>query len=101
LVVALGKTGSGTSSVPQAETSYVHKAVAGLIEAGLAFLESIAASTRNRQSTHADDTHQSWSELFSRDPKTNRPILSIPLPASVTEERLTDAVAGFLRALRG
>jgi superfamily II DNA or RNA helicase len=101
LVVALGKTGSGTSSVPRAETGYVQKGVAGLIEAGLAFLESIAASTRNRQSTHADDTHQSLSELFSRDPKTNRPILSIPLPASVTEERLTNAVAGFLRALRG
>jgi SNF2 family DNA or RNA helicase len=100
LAVAPGETGSGTSAVPAAGLSAFEKAAAGLIEAGLAFLESIAASAGNGQSAHLGDTQHPLSALFSREPRTNRPILSIPLPASVTEERLAEAVTGLLRTLR-
>jgi superfamily II DNA or RNA helicase len=100
VAVTPGEASSGTSAVPQAESGSIATAAAGLIEAGLAFLESIAISTGDGQSVHAGDMHHSLSELFSRDLRTNRPMLSIPLPDSVTEERLTRAVAGFLRAAR-
>lgn len=88
----------GEASSPAAGPSPLEKAAKGLIEAGLAFLESIAASAGNGQSTSASDMDR-LSALFSRDPRTNRQILSIPLPASVTAERVTEAVAGFLRGL--
>ena len=100
LAVALGEAASGTSAVPAAGLSAFEKAAAGLIEAGLAFIESIAVSAGNSQSAHHGDTQHPLSVLFSRDPRTNHPILSIPLPASVTEERLAAAVTGFLRGLR-
>jgi hypothetical protein len=38
--------------------------------------------------------------LVSRDAGANRPVLSIPLPESVTGERLSSVVAGLLNALR-
>jgi superfamily II DNA or RNA helicase len=94
--VAPGGTGSSISAIPDAGLGAFEKAAAGLIEAGLTFLELIAAGAGNQQSADVGDT----SSLFSRDPQTNRPILSIPLPVSVTEERLAQAVKGFLRALR-
>jgi hypothetical protein len=42
---------------------------------------------------------QFLSGLISRDPGTNRPMLSIPLPESLTEGRLTNAIAGLLGRL--
>jgi superfamily II DNA or RNA helicase len=97
LAVASGETGVG---VPQAEVSPFEKAAAGLVEACLAFLESIAASAGNGQSAHEGAIQHSLSALFSRDPRTSRPMLSFPLPESFTTERLTAAVTGFLRGLR-
>jgi hypothetical protein len=85
---------------PRAGLSAFERAAAGLIEAGLAFIESMAVSAGNSQSAHHGDTQHPLSGLFSRDPRTNHRILSIPLPASVTEERLAAAVTGFLRGLR-
>jgi superfamily II DNA or RNA helicase len=96
LAVSPGET---CVDLPQAGLGPLEKAAAGFIEAGLAFLESIAASTGNGRSDQCGDTHP-LSALFSRDPRTGRPILSIPMPASVTEERLAEAVTGFLRSLR-
>lgn len=98
--VAPAGMGSGISAVTEAGLGPFEKAAAGLIEAGLTFLESIAASAGNGQSAHLGDTQHPLSALLSRDPRTNRPMLSIPLPASVTEKRLAEAVTGFLRALR-
>jgi SNF2 family DNA or RNA helicase len=100
LAVAPGEAASGTSAVPGAGLSAFERAAAGLIEAGLAFIESMAVSAGNSQSAHHGDTQHPLSGLFSRDPRTNHRILSIPLPASVTEERLAAAVTGFLRGLR-
>jgi len=90
---------SAVSATPETRRGTFEKAAAGLIEAGLAFLESIAASGEDGRSPQAD-VRRSLSGLFSRDARTNRPVLSIPLPATVTEERLTAVVAGFMRALR-
>lgn len=103
LAVAPVETGSDTPAVPQQGPGLVEKAAAGLIEAGLAFLESIAANAGNGHAARAaetQDSQDSFSALFSRDPRTNRPILSIPLPVSVTQQRLTEAVANLLRIFR-
>jgi len=78
----------------------LEKAATGLIEAGLVFLESIAASAGNGEAADVSDTQHRLSALFSRDPRTNRQILSFPLPTSITQERLARAVTGLLRGLR-
>jgi hypothetical protein len=67
------------------------KAAAGLLEAGIKFFESITADR---------PLDQVLSGLIARDPGTNRPVLSIPLPESITEGRLTSAIAGLLGRLR-
>jgi SNF2 family DNA or RNA helicase len=67
------------------------KAAAGLLEAGIKFLESMTSDR---------PLDQVLSGLISRDPGTNRPVLSIPLPESITEGRLTSAIAGLLSRLR-
>jgi hypothetical protein len=36
--------------------------------------------------------------LFTHQPGTNRPVLSIPLPESITAERLAGALTGLLKA---
>jgi SNF2 family DNA or RNA helicase len=71
-----------------------------LIETGLRFLESLAAIV---QSTPAGTTAeqpigQRLSSLVSHDPNTGRKTLSIPLPQSIDEDRLTRAIAGVLSA---
>jgi hypothetical protein len=78
------------------------KAAAGLIEAGLAFLECIATGAGNEHGLESAATRapQMLSNLFSRDPQTNRSVLSIPLPESFTQERLMRAVAGFVHGLQ-
>jgi hypothetical protein len=76
-------------------------AAAGLIEAGVRFLESLAAETVGAASgvTPAHPIQHAVAGLFSQDPRTNRPVLSIPLPESITQDRLTKALAGLLGAL--
>jgi SNF2 family DNA or RNA helicase len=69
----------------------VGTAAAGLLEAGLKFLESMTSDR---------PLDQVLSGLISRAPGTNRPVLSIPLPESITEGRLTSAIAGLLSKLR-
>jgi hypothetical protein len=75
-------------------------AAAGLLEAGLRFLESMAAEPPAHPSEGAADypAQRAVTGWFTRDPHTNRPVLSIPLPESVTSERLAGALAGLLRA---
>lgn len=62
-------------------------AAAGLIDAGVKFMESIVSS---------GSAEAAVSSLFTRDAGTNRPVLSIPLPESVSQESLTKAIAGLL-----
>lgn len=99
-LAAPGGNGSGLAAATEAELGEFEKAAAGLIEAGVTFLESIAASAGNPPSVQGGGAQHPLSTLFSRDPRTNRPTLSIPLPASITEDRLAKVVGGLLRALR-
>jgi len=56
------------------------------------FLESLAAVTQNAPAG------EPFSSLVSLDPRTNRPVLSIPLPKSVDQNRLVRALSGVLGA---
>lgn len=47
----------------------------------------------------ADRQMPSLSGLFSRDDRTNRTSLSIPLPSSIDQERLTSAISGLITML--
>src|ERR1039458_3156807 len=68
------------------------QAAAGLIENGVRFLESLAAVAQSAP------TGEGLSSLLARDPRTNRPVLSIPLPQSVDESRLVRAISAFVSA---
>jgi hypothetical protein len=69
------------------------QAAAGLIETGVRFLESLAAVAQSAPAAGA------LSSLISRDPRTNAPVLSIPLPQSVDQSRLMRAVSALVSAL--
>jgi superfamily II DNA or RNA helicase/predicted nucleic acid-binding Zn finger protein len=76
-------------------------AAASFIEAGLRLIESIAVGGAARRSTAAPAPRvaQVLPTLFTRDARTNRPALTIPLPDSVTQERLTSALSALLNVL--
>jgi hypothetical protein len=67
-------------------------AAAGLIESGVRFLESLAAVAQSAP------PGEGLSSLLSRDPRTNSPVLSIPLPPSVDPGRLMRAVSALVSA---
>lgn len=71
------------------ETS-VETAAAGLIEAGVKFIESITSDGTGSR------LEQILSGLLTRDVRTDRPVLSIPLPESVSQERLARGISGLL-----
>jgi len=86
----------------------VELAAASFIEAGLRLIESIAGGTARSAAggTAGDSTAapgprlaQVLHTLFTRDARTNRPALTIPLPDSVTPERLTSAFSALLSVL--
>jgi superfamily II DNA or RNA helicase len=68
------------------------QAAAGLIDTGVRFLESLTAVAQN---VPADETL--WN-LVSLDPRTNRAVLSIPLPKTVDQNRLGRALSALLSA---
>jgi hypothetical protein len=71
------------------------QAAAGLIETGVRFLESLAAVAKSVPAG------EGLASLVSQDPRTNRPVLSIPLPQSVDDGRLMRAISAFARAFGG
>lgn len=96
---------SGGTPIPQPDTLLgtsgpggIESAAAGLIEAGVRFMESIVAgSTASGSSTTpGGGLEQVLSGLFTRDARTNKPALSIPLPDSLTQERLAAAISGLV-----
>lgn len=91
-----------TTPPPSAGAGAVDNAVAGLVEAGLTLMKSLASELENsaRSNSSSAPVHEILSTLFTRHPKTNCPVLSIPLPESFTQERFTQAVSAFLTALR-
>jgi len=79
------------------------RVAAGLMEAGVRFLESLAGRAPSAPSQDAaqQQIQRNLASLLTRDPRTNRPVLSIPLPESVADGRLTRAIAGILTRLGG
>ncbi len=67
----------------------MHQAAAALLEAGVRFLESLGS----------EGAQQLVSGLVQHDARTNRPVLTIPLPESITAQRLSQALAGLVRGL--
>ena len=72
------------------QSTEFEQAAAGLIETGVRFLESLAALAQNANGAS--------SNLVSLDPRTNRPVLSIPLPESMDQSRLVRALSAVLGA---
>jgi SNF2 family DNA or RNA helicase len=79
----------------------IEKAAAGLVEAGVKFIESIisAGHVGSSDGKPGKGFEQILSGLLTQDAQTNRPVLSIPLPESVTQERLATAISGLVSAL--
>jgi len=65
----------------------------GLVEAGARFLESLAAAAKQ---TPAEEI---LANLVSVDPRTKRPVLAIPMPESLDQNRLVRALSAVLGVL--
>ena len=86
------------ASVPDAIDSGIETAAAGLLEAGVRFIESLARDGAAGSSS-GSRLEQLISGLFTRDAITNRAALSITLPVSLSQERLASAISGLAKAL--
>jgi len=69
------------------------QAVSKFLEAGLTLLESLSSPSA---AGGFGPIERSLSTLLRRDAQTRRPTLEIPLPESITAERLARAITGFL-----
>ena len=102
---AVSEAVGGPPSAPGAgsERGGIETAAASFIEAGLRFIETIASDREagNSGVAPASRLDQPLAGLFTRDARTNRPVLSIPLPGSVTQERLSGALFALLNAFGG
>jgi len=75
------------------------QAAAKFLEAGLTFLESLSAPCRADvagATSGFEPIKRGLSTLLRRDTETQRPTLAIPLPESITAERLARVISGFL-----
>jgi superfamily II DNA or RNA helicase len=98
---AVSRADSALSAPPPAHTPDTERlagAAAGLFEAGLQFLEALAPRAAVGGPS-VGPIHQWLSTAVQIDPRTNQSILALPLPQSITRERLAGAVAGFMAAL--
>ncbi len=87
----------------ESELSGLEAATASLLEAGLRFIEAIASDrgAGNFKCAPANGNNQPLAGLFTRDARTNRPVLSISLPESLTQDRLSGALSALLNAFVG
>jgi len=69
------------------------EAVAKFLEAGLSLLESLSSPGK---ADGFGTIERGLSTLLRTDAQTQRPTLEIPLPASITAERLARVISGFL-----
>ena len=89
-------------AAPPPELAPLAGAAAGLLEAGIRFLETLASPTGAGAGETPESPIQRWlSTAVQTDPHTNRPVLALPLPESITRERLAGALTGLMAALRG
>jgi superfamily II DNA or RNA helicase/predicted nucleic acid-binding Zn finger protein len=79
----------------------IEAATAGLIEAGVKLIESIFhdGGAGNSADASGSRLEQILSKVCIRDARTNRPVLSIPLPESVSQERIGRAISGLVNSL--
>lgn len=83
------------------------QAMAGLIEAGVRFLEALSPTAAGTESAAAPSGRLNGSpsdfvsNIMRTDSATGRPMLTIPLPETVTAERIASAIGGLLRAFQG
>jgi superfamily II DNA or RNA helicase len=82
---------AAAAATPPQSSEFEH-ATAGLIETGMKFLESLAAVAQKAPAA------ESFSKLVTLDPRTNSPVLSIPLPKSVDQNRLVRVLSSVLKA---
>jgi hypothetical protein len=81
-------------------TSFVagpSQAAAQFLEAGLTLLESL--SSPRSADVGLEPIKRGLSTLLRRDAQTQGPTLAIPLPESITTERLARVIGGFLGTL--
>jgi len=90
-----------SGNIHETDGNGVALAAASFIEAGLKLIESFASDATNggADALHPKPLNHALSALFTRDARTNRPALTIPLPESATQERLADAISALLTAL--
>ena len=87
---------------PSPELEPLGAAASGLLEAGVRFLETLAHPAGVASGDTSDGPVRRWlSNAIQTDPRTNRPVLALPLPDSITEERLAGALAGLMAAFGG
>jgi hypothetical protein len=84
---------AGQPAGPGSIEAGIETAAAGLIEAGVKFMESISSDGTGSR------LEQILFGLCTRDARTNRPVLSIPLPESVSQERIARAISGLVNSL--
>ncbi len=74
-------------------------AAAAFLEAGLKLIESMAGDAANgRADAPSRRLDHTLSGLFTRDARTGGPALTIPLPETVSEERIAGAISALLTA---
>jgi hypothetical protein len=98
---ALSQAAGADGAAGAAGAGAIGTAAAGLIEAGVKLIESMAREGAAGSSAEAAGSpwERMLSGLFTRDGGTNRPVLSIPLPESLTQERLVGAISRLVNAL--
>lgn len=107
-------TTSGSARLPAAEpgaspASEMETAVAGLLEAGVKFMEAFAsapvpaAAQSGRQVPDEVPPRGNGllASLVQTDPQTSRRVMAIPLPEDMDATRIENAVGGLLRKLSG
>ena len=75
-------------------------AAAGLLEAGIRFLETLApaAAAPSGDASGSSPARRWLANAIQTDPRTNQPVLALPLPPSITAERLAGALGSLLAA---
>jgi superfamily II DNA or RNA helicase len=77
-------------------------AAAALLEAGVRFLETLAPPAGQASDDQSGSPVRHWlSGAIQTDPRTKRPVLALPLPESITAERLAGALSSLTAAFSG
>ncbi len=96
------KAGSPTPSLSTASGAAptLFQSATALLEAGLGFLRSLENQAQDREANPWEPLRQKLAQSIQVDPQTQRPVLSIPLPANLTANSMVQLVREFLGAGR-